>query len=127
MTQINTVAEPIINSPYDEPRYHWLIREGLPPQKRQGRRAASYCLAEEHLLDTANLLRQRVKEWRERRNYEGATRVTRELLELWSSPDRREPMFFAQKEAAETVIFLVEGPADLRQRSEEHTSELQSP
>ena len=115
MTQINTVAEPIINSPYDEPRYHWLIREGLPPQKRQGRRAASYCLAEEHLLDTANLLRQRVKEWRERRNYEGATRVTRELLELWSSPDRREPMFFAQKEAAETVIFLVEGPADLRQ------------
>jgi type III restriction enzyme len=67
------------------------------------------------LLDIANLLRQRVKEWREKRQYEGATRVTRELLELWNSEDRREPMFFAQKEAAETVIFLLEGPADLKQ------------
>jgi type III restriction enzyme len=70
---------------------------------------------QEELLDTANLLRQRVKEWREKRAYEGATRVTRELLELWNSGDRRERMFYAQKEAAETVIFLVEGPADLRQ------------
>jgi type III restriction enzyme len=141
MTQINTVAEPIINSPYDEPRHYWLIREGVQPEKKEGRRPASYFFrvperaargrrgdgvpqvvmfddvskGEEQLLDTANLLRQRVKEWREKRQYEGTTRVTRELLDLWSSRDRREPMFFAQKEAAETVIFLVEGPADLRQ------------
>jgi len=141
MTQINAVAEPIINSPYDEPRHHWLIREGLPPEKREGRRLASYFFrvpehaargrrndgtpqvvmfeevskGEEQLLDIANLLRQRVKEWREKRQYEGVTRVTRELLELWNSRARKEPMFFAQKEAAETVIFLVEGPADLRQ------------
>jgi type III restriction enzyme len=70
---------------------------------------------QEELLYTANLLRQRVKEWREKRGYEGVTKVTHELLELWNSPDRREPMFYAQKEAAETIIFLVEGPADLKQ------------
>jgi hypothetical protein len=29
--------------------------------------------------------------------------------------DRAQPLFYAQLEAAETVIFLVEGPADLRQ------------
>lgn len=141
MSQINTVANPIINSPYREPDHYWLIREGVSPEKAAGRRPASYFFrvpdraargprrgaapqavmfddvskGQEVLLDTANLLRQRVKEWREKREYEGATRITRELLELWNSPDRREPMFYAQKEAAETVIFLVEGPADLKQ------------
>jgi len=140
MTQINAVADPIINSPYKEPDHYWLIREGLPPEKRPGRRPASYFFrvperaargrregpsqvvmfedvskGQEVLLDTANLLRQRVKEWREKRDYEGVTRATRELLELWNASDRREPTFYAQKEAAETIIFLIEGPADLRQ------------
>jgi type III restriction enzyme len=140
MPQINAVADPIINSPYKEPNRFYLIQEGVKPAKKDGRRPASYFFrvperaargrkdgapqvvmfddvsrGQEVLLDIANLLRQRVKEWREKRQYEGATRVTRELLELWNSADRREPMFFAQKEAAETIVFLVEGPADLQQ------------
>lgn len=140
MSQINTVAKPIINSPFDEPKYHYHIQEGTQPEKREGRRPASYFFrvperaargrkdgapqavmfddvsrGQEVLLDTANLLRQRVREWRENRQYEGATRVTKELLELWNSEERRERTFFAQREAAETVIFLVEGPADLKQ------------
>jgi type III restriction enzyme len=141
MTQINAVENPIINSPFEAPKHYWLIREGVPPEKKEGRRPASYFFrvpehaargkrsgsgpqavmfddvskGQEELLDIANLLRQRVKEWRESRSYEGATNVTRELLDLWNSADRREPMFYAQKEAAETVIFLVEGPADLKQ------------
>lgn len=138
MTQINAVANPIINSPYEEPRYYWHIEEGKEPEKREGRRLASYFLrvperaargrksktqeelfeeeakGEEYLLDLANQLRQRVAEWRAR-NYEGATKVTKELLELWRSPDRVQPLFYAQVEGAETVIFLTEGPADLRQ------------
>ena len=68
----------------------------------------------EYLLDLANLLRQRVQEWRDR-DYQGATKVTRELIDLWRAPDRAQPLFYAQLEAAETVIFLVEGPADLLQ------------
>jgi type III restriction enzyme len=135
----NAVENPIINSPYEVPEHYWLIREGVRPEKKDGRRPASYffrvperaargrrgapqqeifqetALGQEYLLDTANLLRQRVTEWRDKRSYEGATKVTRELLELWNSKNRREPMFYAQKEAAETVIFLVEAPADLRQ------------
>ncbi len=71
-------------------------------------------VGEEYPLEIANLLRKRLAEWRSR-GYEGATKVTRELLELWHAPDRTQPLFYAQLEAAETVLFLVEGPLDLRQ------------
>jgi len=37
------------------------------------------------------------------------------LLELWRSPDRAQRLFFAQLEAVEAVLFLVEGPDDLKQ------------
>jgi type III restriction enzyme len=138
MAQINAVENPIINSPYGEPQHHWHIEEGKSPEKREGRRPASYFLrvperaargrtaqkqgslleeeakGEEYLLDLANLLRQRVAEWR-KRDYQGATKVTRELLDLWRASDRAQPLFYAQVEAAETVIFLTEGPADLKQ------------
>lgn len=136
MSQINAVANPIINSPYVEPAHHWHIAEGQSPVKKPGRRPASYFLrvpegaargrreggqsqmfeedlkGNEYLLDLANLLRQRVQDWRER-EYQGATRVTRELIELWRRPDRAQPLFYAQIEAVEIIIFLVEGPADL--------------
>lgn len=138
MPQINTVAEPIINSPYEDPEFYWHIEAGRQPEKRSGRRPASYFFrvperaargrrsrgqvelfeesekGQEYLLDNANLLRQRIKEW-EARNYEGATRVTKELLELWHSDERRQRLFFAQLEAAKIVIFLTEGPQDLLQ------------
>ena len=34
------VAEPILNSPFEEPRCYWYIREGETPEKREGRRPA---------------------------------------------------------------------------------------
>lgn len=138
MSQINAVEAPIINSPYDEPAHHWHIEAAKPPEKRAGRRLASYFFrvpekarrgraakaqaamfdetakGQEYLLDLANLIRQRLKDWRAR-DYSGATKVTRELLELWRSPDRAQRLFFAQLEAVETVLFLVEGPDDLKQ------------
>jgi len=137
-TQINAVANPIINSPYEEPKQHWHIEEGKQPAKRPGRRPASYFLrvperaargrraagqqeifeedvkGNEYLLDLANLMRRRLQDWRNR-DYQGATRVTRELLDLWRAPERAQRLFYAQVEAAEAVIFLVEGPADLLQ------------
>ena len=136
--QINAVANPIINSPYEEPKQHWHIEEGRAPRLEPGRRPASYFLrvperaargrraatqaemfeedlkGNEYLLDLANLLRQRMRDWRDR-GYQGATKVTRELIDLWRAPDRAQPLFYAQLEAVETVIFLVEGPADLLQ------------
>lgn len=138
MKQINAVEAPIINSPYDEPAHHWQIEAAKQPQKRLGRRMASYFFrvperaargrktkgqqsllddaskGEEYLLDLANLIRQRLKDWRAR-DYAGATKVTRELLDLWRSTDRAQRLFFAQLEAVETVLFLVEGPDDLKQ------------
>jgi len=138
MAQINAVENPIINSPYDEPKAYWHIEAGKKPERHEGRRLASYFLrvpekaargkgsrrqddlfeeeakGEEYLLDLANLLRQRVQDWR-LREYQGATKVTKELIDLWRAPDRAQPLFYAQIEAAETVIFLVEGPADLKQ------------
>lgn len=138
MSQINAVANPIINSPYEEPKQHWHIEEGKQPRKENGRRPASYFLrvpegaargrrtadqaqmfdedlkGNEYLLDLANLLRQRVQEWRNR-EYQGATKVTRELIDLWRASDHAQPLFYAQLEAAETAIFLVEGPPDLLQ------------
>lgn len=138
MSQINAVEAPIINSPYVEPAHHWHIEVAKQPEKRPGRRMASYFFrvpekskrgkagkgqtamfeesakGQEYLLDLANLIRQRLKDWRAR-DYAGATKVTRELLDLWHSPDRAQRLFFAQLEAVETVIFLVEGPDDLKQ------------
>lgn len=138
MTQINAVRTPIINSPYGEPEEHWLIEKGKEPERRKGRRLASYFFrvperaarsrsareqeemfaeeskGEEYLLDLANLLRQRVKEWREQ-GYPSVTPTTRELIDLWRADDRVQPLFFAQLEAAETVIFLVEAPMHLKQ------------
>jgi type III restriction enzyme len=134
----NAVANPIINSPYREPNQHWHIEEGKQPHIEAGRRPASYFLrvperaargrgvaaqgemfdedlkGNEYLLDLANLLRKRVQEWRDR-EYQGATKVTRELIDLWRASDRAQPLFYAQLEAAETVIFLMEAPPDLLQ------------
>jgi len=131
------VDSPILNSPFYEPRLHWQIRRGEPPVKAEGRRSASYyfrvperaergrrkqdkkqpelfkeAVGQEEDLALVNLLRQRVAAWRtgahNGREYDGASEVTRELLRLWHSEDRRQRLFFAQVEAAETILFLVE-------------------
>jgi type III restriction enzyme len=132
-TQINAVANPIINLPYEEPKHHWHIEGGKEPRIERGRRPASYFLrvperaargrssaaqgelldedikGNEYLLDLANLLRKRVEEWR-KREYQGATKVTRELIDLWRAPDREQPLFYAQLEAAETRSFWWKAP-----------------
>lgn len=134
-----TVENPIINSPYEEPHFHWLIRKGEVPQKREGRRPAAYFFrvpegagrgrgkkaaqvelfesdtpGTEVELQVPNQIRERLKHWRER-DYEGATATTRELLRWWRREDRGQRLFFAQLEAAEAVILLTEGPQDLLQ------------
>jgi len=34
------VSEPILNSPYEEPKFYWYIREGEPQLKKEGRHEA---------------------------------------------------------------------------------------
>ena len=53
-------------------------------------------------------------EWRAA-GYPGVTRTTLELLHYWRRDGRQQRLFFAQLEAAETIIFLTEARRDLRQ------------
>ena len=130
------VSTPILCSPYDEPDHHWVLRTGEPPERRPGRRPAvvfqprtartewdtgdGELLAKHaeqeraYLLPLVNRLREAVRAWRAA-GWPGVTAVTRELLEHWHDPEREQRLFFAQREAAETVIFLVEARADFRQ------------
>lgn len=118
------VASPILNRPYDEPQEHWWILEGQPAERRPGRRPATYWYRppgkSQHEggvlieLKRVNLIRERMKAWREK-GWPGVTRTTYDLLKHWRREGRKQNLFFAQLEAAETVIFLLEARADFRQ------------
>ena len=115
------VDNPILNSPFEEPTRYWAYEEGQPVLK-EGRRPAGYylrtrtrgpqasLLEEEFVpLELVNTLRERVKAWRER-GYPDVTPITRRLLQHWNNPERERKLFFCQREAAETLIWLVEAP-----------------
>jgi type III restriction enzyme len=113
----NAVSNPIINDPFAEPARHYDFSGGAP-RLRPGRRPAGYLrgnraqvrsVAEQDAipLDLVNAIRGRVTDWRAA-GYPGVTRVTADLPRYWNAPDRQQRLFFAQREAAETVIWLVE-------------------
>ncbi|WP_416201872.1 BPTD_3080 family restriction endonuclease [Thermoflexus sp.] len=115
------VDNPIINSPFEEPTRYWAYEQGQPVLK-EGRRPAGYylkprtrgpqmALLEEEFvpLELVNTIRERVRAWRER-GYPGVTSITRQLLNYWNRPERERRLFFCQREAAETLIWLVEAP-----------------
>ncbi len=120
------VDNPIINSPFEEPLRYWDYREGQPILS-SGRRPAGYylrprtreaqlsMLEEEFvLLEMVNMIREKVKNWCER-NYPGIISITRQLLNHWNYPDRERKLFFCQREAAETLIWLNEASPAERQ------------
>lgn len=119
-----TDANPIINDAFEEPTRRWEFGEGAP-QIVEGRRDAGYIppapkgeqlrITDEVVrLDHVNLIRERVKEWRDQA-YSGATPITEELFEHWFDQERELRPFFAQREAIETIAFLAEAPEDRRQ------------
>ncbi len=129
MTQIHEVQNPIISSPYEEPKQHYEVKPGEPARLEVGRRPAFYYYRPPERqtggtpsdepgtaieLTLVNILRARVKAWREA-GYPGATRTSLELLRYWRREEHRPKLFFCQLEAAETVIFLTEARSDMRQ------------
>jgi type III restriction enzyme len=58
--------------------------------------------------DQVNQVRARVRLWR-KRGYPDVTPTTRQLLG-YCDPERDNPILFCQREAAETAIYLAEGP-----------------
>src|SRR6188768_1648318 len=125
---------PILNSPYDEPRLHYAqtadgslnyesvvrgrrqfnpVVEKQPTPTRQSRQrniafpVEDDVSAEQHLI---NLCRKEVGKWRDDK-YPDTTRVSNELLRFWfDNPERenRFKLFFAQQESVETAIWLNE-------------------
>ncbi|MCP9440266.1 MAG: hypothetical protein NNA20_07140 [Nitrospira sp.] len=65
-------------------------------------------------LTLVNRIRERVRRWQSD-GYPGVTRTTLELLHWWRRDGRAQRLFFAQLDAAETIIFLTEARADYRQ------------
>lgn len=123
------VSEPILNSPFEEPGEYWRIESGAPAEKAQGRRPAGYfyrdpkgsaasgdgsAKGEWQELELVNLIRERLASWRDS-CYPGASRTTLALIRHWRRDGRQRRLFYAQLEAAETIIFLVEGRSDLLQ------------
>jgi type III restriction enzyme len=131
---LDALANPILNSPYDLPNRHFelgptgptgRIIEGrrpsesfipvAPVRKGRGKKTGSDSIQEALTLTHEQVvrntlideLRQEVALWRNRR-YDGVTPATRKLLEHWADPSRDNRVLFAQREAAETAIFLAE-------------------
>ena len=143
MTEAN-LDNPILNSPYDPPEQHFELGPDGPtgddprraadrasrssPSRRRRRASKQQALdfdatGERRELNTLiNDIRFEVERWRAR-SYPGVTPITRKLLQHWAAqpPEREDPMFFCQREAAETAIYLAEaagrhGNPDFRTR-----------
>jgi type III restriction enzyme len=135
------VDAPIQNTPFAEPTRHWYIQRGRDPKiverrrdafvfgpksdreawdltdgtlRRYKRDAEGNDYEDAYELALVNTIRGRVAEWR-RAGYPGVTRTTLELLGWWQRDGRQQRLFFAQLEAAETIIFLREARQDLLQ------------
>ncbi len=120
---IQPVERPILCAPYDEPGEHWKFDRGTGGARREpGRRPAAYWYKTERTgsaqismpleeeqddLPLVNLLRDDVRRWRAA-DYRGATLATRDLLRHWARADLKRRLFFCQREAIETLIYLAE-------------------
>ena len=120
---IQPVERPILCNPYEEPDAHWVYdTETGEAIKQPGRRDAGYWYKTQRTgsgqlqlfqeeerddLPLVNALRDDVRRWRAS-NYRNATRVTRELLRHWEREDKERRLFFCQREAVETIIYIAE-------------------
>lgn len=123
------VPEPILCSPYEEPAEHWDLFDGESAKRAPGRRTSYYHYRDPKAPDErfkgreagirielmlVTLIRARMKAWCAA-GHPGATRTTLELLGWWEREGRQQRLFFAQREAAETILFLTEARGDFLQ------------
>ncbi len=129
---------PILNSPYDEPRFHYAtvatgaeqgaldyeriiegrrifdpeVRGAIPVRQKNDQMEFFEVndFKETYGTHIINLCRKEVGLWRSAK-YPNTTRITKELLTFWfDNPERHavKKLFFAQQEAVETAIWLNE-------------------
>jgi type III restriction enzyme len=147
--QAASIDNPILNSPYAPPDRHYEVGPNGPTGVIKGGRRPSESwipIAEakknkkgapvQETIDfdvtgerrerneLINEIRRDVAKWRSDGRYGGVTPITRKLLQHWADKDRENRVIFAQRDAAETAIFLTEvagrhhGYADWRRRLE---------
>lgn len=126
------IENPVINSPFEEPKRHFRFNdEGITNEIVESRRKSAYFIPVPRsrkksqagtLFDTEwtedrieenefiNQLRSRVSLWRSR-GRPGISRITARLLEHWERPERESRLFFCQIEALETIIYVTEAAA----------------
>ena len=119
---IQPVEQPILCSPYEKPKAHWVYdtQTGEASQFLERREAGYWYktvptgsqqleIFQEYWddLPLVNALRADVERWRNS-NYLNVTPVTRELLRHWARDDLLRRLFFCQREAVETIIYLAE-------------------
>lgn len=145
-----TDGNPILNNPYREPSLHYAtnlegeldyetrtpgrrmftgIVQTVPvPQKEQlGLLDLNEFAARNYGSQIINVLRREMTSWRSA-GYPNTTRVTRELLIFWFENEERDftqSLFFAQREAIETAIYLNE-VADKSNAGQRILSDLQN-
>jgi type III restriction enzyme len=125
-------SNPILNSPYLEPKFHYSTAEDgsldyerpikgrrffspsgqVIPVRQGAQKNLGYAEQSTPDLDNhiVNLCRKEVGKWRAEK-YPNTTRVSRELLTFWFlNPERvaTKRLFFAQQEAVETAVWLNE-------------------
>ena len=123
----DNISRPVLNRPHEEPTRHWELNadntstgaviEGrrlsqalvVVPKQRSSQQRLDVSEAEQNEL--VNLIRDAVAKWRQA-NYPGTTTATRQLLYHWRSETNEPRLFFAQVEAAETLIWLTEARAN---------------
>ena len=129
---VNPETEPIINSPYREPEWHWqlnsqakAISPALPGRRIaqdvspvagsknvQGTEMAGFG-AEWPPLELVNRIRELVQEW-VGQDYPGVTSTTKRLIGHWTADEDQDEyayrFYYAQLDAVLTHIYLIEVP-----------------
>lgn len=137
-----TIENPVINNPFKEPQRHFkFTQRGITEDIAEGRRRSEYfipmpkprkqsredqmTLLPDPELREANIfinrVRAQVTAWRNS-GYPGVTPTTKRLLEHWNKPENEPRLFFCQREAVETAIYLNE--CDVKQRQDSFYREL---
>jgi type III restriction enzyme len=136
---------PIINSAFAKPQWHYELdaddqptgkklpgrRESkqvvpVPASRRRGPRQRELELEKRVTTNVlVNEIRTHVDQWRELPPSQwGVTPETQRLLLHWRDPDRERKLFFCQREAVETLIYLTEvDPKRFRKQLEDANAE----
>src|SRR5258706_1834338 len=123
------IEDPVLNSPFEEPKRHFKFTEDgitdeiieercisqyfIPIPRPKKKSAKQLSFETEWTADRVeenkdiNKIRERVAIWRQG-GYVGITKITAGLLEYWKREDRERKLFFCQIEALETAIWITE-------------------